>query len=105
MYDSGDNGHHTMRHIELRNDYHEFVCDICGRHVLIHSNPSRAEAGDQTFVILKQGDFGVAHSGGIGLLVNAVEVQEEHISDQDADQVELSDEWKAWLADIFDDIE
>jgi hypothetical protein len=87
-----------MRYTGLRSDYHEFLCDICGRHVLIHSSPSSAKEGEQTFVVLKRGDFWASHSGGIGgLVINGVEVSQ--------DQDELSDEWKEWLADILDDVD
>lgn len=106
MNELSNNGHHTMRYAGLRFDYHEFLCDACGRHVLIHSNPSAAEGGDQTLVILKRGDFWASHSGGIGgLVINGVEVQKRHNVDQGEEGVELSDEWKGWLADILDDME
>lgn len=99
-----NNGHHTMRYAGLRSDYHEFLCDACGRHLLIHSNPSNAGEGDQTFVILKRGDFQTSHSGGIGgLVINGVEVQKGRSPDEGDDQFELSDEWKGWLDDILDD--
>ena len=95
-----------MRHIGSRDNYNEFLCDICGRHLLLHSSPSTPEEREKSIVILKQGDFWASHSGGFGgLVINGVEVQKDHGLDQDADEVELSDEWKGWLADILDDAE
>lgn len=93
-----------MRYAGLRSDFHEFLCDLCGRQVLIHSNPSGARGGERKFVVLKQGDFWASHSGGIGgLTMNGVEVQHDHGPDRDREQVDLSDEWKDWLDDILDD--
>ena len=95
-----------MRYAGLRSDFHEFLCDLCGRHVLIHSNPSGAREGERRFVVMKQGDFWASHCGGIGgLTMNGVEVQPDHGVDQGEEQDDLSDEWKGWLDDIFDDAE
>jgi hypothetical protein len=106
MKELSNNGHHAMRYAGLRSDYHEFLCDDCGRHVLLHANPSSAGEGEKTFVILKRGDFWATHSGGIGgLVINGVEVQKGYAVDDGGDQADLSDEWKGWLADIFDDAE
>ena len=58
-----DDGHHMMHYAGLRSGYHEFLCETCGRHVLIHSNPARVEEGDHTFVVLKRGAFWAFHSG------------------------------------------
>lgn len=90
--------HHPMRYAGLRLNYHEFLCDLCGRHVLIHANPTGTEAGDQTFVILQQGDPQACHSGGIGAwVVGGLEVAE-------CDEAcELTPEWKGWLDEILDD--
>ncbi len=98
MNELPNNGHHAMRYAGLRSDYHEFLCEICGRHVLIHADPSAVAEGDQSFVVLKRGDVWASHSGGIGgLVMNGVEVSQ--------DREELSDEWKEWLTDILDAIE
>ena len=100
MYVKGvhSNGHHAMRLAGSRLNYHEFVCDICGRHVLVHLNPSSVEEDERSFVVLKQGDLKSSHSGGNGgLAINGIGVEQ--------DSTELSDEWKAWLADILDDVE
>jgi len=106
MNELRNNGHHTMRYAGLRSDYHEFLCDACGRHLLIHSNPSDAGEGENTFVILNRGDFWASHSGGIGgLIINGVDVQKGHSVDGDEEQAELSDEWKGWLDEILDDVE
>lgn len=87
--------HHPMHYAGLRSGYHEFLCDACGRHLLIHANPTAANKGDQTFVVLKQGDFRAAHSGSVGgLVIDGVEV---------ADEDELNDEWKEWLDEILGD--
>ena len=58
-----DDGYHMMHYAGLRSGYHEFLCETCGRHVLIHSNPARVEEGDHTFVVLKRGAFWAFHSG------------------------------------------
>ena len=87
-----------MRYVGLRSVYHEFECDTCGRHVLMHADPASAGDDEQTFVILKRGDFWASHSGGIGgLVVNGIEVEK--------DPVELTEEWKAWLTEILQDVE
>jgi hypothetical protein len=106
MNEFTNNGHHTMRYAGLSSDYHEFLCDACGRHVLIHSNPSSAEEGEKTLLILKRGDLSASHSGGIGgLIINGVEVEKGHSVNGSEEQFELSDEWKCWLEDILDDAE
>jgi hypothetical protein len=87
-----------MRYTGLWSDYHEFRCDTCGRHVLIHSDPLSARDDEQTLVILKQGDLWASHSGGFGgLVINGIEVEK--------DQAELTEEWKTWLTEILDDVE
>ncbi len=104
--------HHTMRHIGSRLNYHEFICDICGRHILIHMNPPAAGEGARTFVILNKGNVWAAHSGETGgLVLNGIEVTQERATDptetpeheQNEDPTELSEDWNGWLADILDD--
>lgn len=95
MNEFPSNEHHAMRYAGLRSNYYEFMCDICGRHVLIHANPLEVTEDEQSFVVLRQGDCLTPHSGGVGgLVVNGIEVRK--------DEDELSDEWKVWLADILD---
>jgi hypothetical protein len=98
MNSTSNHEHHTMRYAGLRSNYYEFLCDACGRHMLIHANPSAAGEDEQTLVVLKQGDCWTTHSGATGgFVVNSVQVNE--------DQAELSDEWKAWLAEILDEMD
>jgi hypothetical protein len=129
-----DDGHHMMHYAGLRSGYHEFLCETCGRHVLIHSNPARVDEGDHTFVVLKRGAFWAFHSGesdglaadngemGLGqadVPPTCPSITFEAGSGQgpstgsgrgpDEDWAELSDdelteEWKTWLVEILDDI-
>ena len=129
-----DDGHHMMHYAGLRSGYHEFLCETCGRHVLIHSNPARVDEGDHTFVVLKRGAFWAFHSGeseglaaddgeeGLGQAdvrpacpSSAFEAGSGRGSSAgsgqgpDEDWAELSDdelteEWKTWLVEILDDI-
>ena len=121
-----DDGHHMMHYAGLRSGYHEFLCETCGRHVLIHSNPARVEEGDHTFVVLKRGAFWAFHSGeseglatddgeaGIGQAdvrpaCPAITFEVGSGQSPDEDRAELSDdelteEWKTWLAEILNDI-
>ncbi len=90
--------HHTMRHVGSRTNYHEFVCDICGRHLLLHSNPSIVAEGEEIYVVLSQGDIWASHSGAMGgLVINGIDIKKE--------QTELSNDWNKWLADVLDDAE
>jgi hypothetical protein len=74
------------------------MCDICGRHLLIHANPLDVKEDEQTFVVLRQGDCFIPHSGGVGgLIVQGTEINK--------DEDELSDEWKVWLSDILDNLD
>ena len=96
-----DRERHTMRYSGTRSDYHEFLCDTCGRHLLFHMNPSEAEDKARRFVVLKQGDFRASHSGGIGgLTINGVDVSQNGGDEQMPDW----DEVKASLDDVIDEI-
>ena len=104
--------HHTMRHIGTRANYHAFLCEICGRHILVHTNPSAAGQGTRTFGMLNKGDVWASQSGGTGgLVVNGIEVRQAQATDpaeisgheQTEDPTELSEDWNGWLADILDD--
>ena len=121
-----DDGHHMMHYAGLRSGYHEFLCETCGRHVLIHSNPARVEEGDHTFVVLKRGAFWAFHSGeseglaaddgeaGLGQAdvrpacpSNAFGAGPGQSPDEDWAELsddELTEEWKTWLVEILDDI-
>ena len=129
-----DDGHHMMHYAGLRSGYHEFLCETCGRHVLIHANPARVDEGDHTFVVLKRGAFWAFHSGeSNGLADHDCETGHGQAdapagcpsnafgadsgqgpstgSGQGPDEEwaelsddELTEEWKTWLVEILDDI-
>lgn len=67
--------HHSMTHVGTGGTYHEFQCNVCGRHVLFHVNPAQAADDERTVVILRSGDMHASHSGGIGsITVSGVDV-------------------------------
>lgn len=93
--------HHTMVYSGVRSDYHEFLCEMCGRHLLFHVNPSEADEATRKVVVLKQGNFWASHSGGVGgLTVNGIDVSQNGSDEQEPDW----DEVKASLDDVVDEI-
>jgi hypothetical protein len=97
--------HHEMRHAESFSRYDMFVCDVCGREMLLHREPGAMGPGEQPVIVLERGDSRVSHSGGMGgAAIDSVTTTVDQDAELFEEQVELSEEWKTWLTEILDDM-
>lgn len=98
--------HHVMRHVKSFTRYDMFICDRCGRQMLLHREPGDVGPGEQPLIMLERGDSGVSHSGGMGgVAINSVAATPDHDAAPCQGEPELSEEWKRWLTDIFDQMD
>lgn len=71
---------HKMVYLGITGSYHQFMCPICRRHVLLNVS-GQPQVGQRSRVVLDAGDQEVGHSGSVGGVVISGVEKVEAVSD------------------------